>query len=224
MRAGRVVVAATLIVAGALYLIAAVSELDAGAVVADWWPLVIIGLGIAQFVVDRTSAYGSVVLIGIGALLLLFSTGLVSGSVWSFVAPIVLVLAGIALLLPSRTGTATSDAEDLAAFSAFGTRTVAGTSSALSRAEATVIAGGLVVDLTGAAIRQQTSVRVLAILGGCQIIVPEGWVIRLSGVPLLGGWDDTTRKDGLSEQSPQLTVRAVTVLAGVEVRHAARWS
>lgn len=224
MRSGRVVVAATLIVAGSLYLIAAFSDLDAGAVVADWWPLVIIGLGIAQFAVDRTSAYGSLVLIGVGALLLIFTTGLVSGSVWSFVAPIVLVLAGIALLLPSRTGTASSDAPEVAAFSAFGTRTVSSTSTDLTRAEATVIAGGLVVDLTGAAIRQQTSVRVLAILGGCQIIVPEGWVIRLSGVPLLGGWDDTTRKDGLTDQSPQLTVRAVTVLAGVEVRHAARWA
>lgn len=224
MRAGRIVVAATLIVAGVLYLIAAVGELDAGAVVAAWWPLVVVALGVAQFAVDRTSSYGSLVLIGIGGALLVFTTDLVTLNVWSFVIPVVLVLAGIALLVPNRTGSASTDAPQLAAFSAFGTRTVASTAPGLRKAEGTVIAGGLVMDLTGATVQQATTVRVLAILGGCQIIVPEGWAVRITGVPLLGGWDDTTRKDGLTEASPQLTVRAVTALAGVEVRHSARWN
>jgi len=223
MRAGRTVVAATLIVAGALYLIGEVTDLDAGAVIADWWPVVLIALGVAQFAVDRTSLYGSLILVGIGLLLLVSTAGAVGGSIWGFVLPLLLVIAGVALLMPGRIGSATTDADEIAAFSVFGTRTVTSTSTHLTGGEATVIAGGLVVDLSDAIVETGLTIRVLAILGGCQILVPPGWEIRLSGVPLLGGWDDTTRRDGLTDTSPRVFVRCVAALAGVEVRHAERW-
>lgn len=223
MRAGRAVVAATLIVVGLLYLIGETGELDASALIADWWPLVLVAFGVAQYAVDRTALFGSLVLVGVGASLLIFTTGSVGGSVWSFVLPIALVLGGIALLVPKRTGSGTTSAGEIAAFSAFGTRTITGTTDRLEGGEATVIAGGLVVDLTDTKMHHDVTLRVLAILGGCQILVPHGWAVKMSGVPLLGGWDDTTRKNGVPNGSPTLHVRSVAALAGVEVRHPARW-
>lgn len=100
MRSGRYVIGISLVVVGVLYLIAAGSDLDAGGTVARWWPLVLVGLGVAQYGIDHSSKLGSAVLIVFGVLLLGFTTGLVEGSVWSVLWPSAVILAGIGVMLP----------------------------------------------------------------------------------------------------------------------------
>lgn len=86
-----------------------------------------------------------------------------------------------------------------------------------------MILGNLVLDLTEAQLAAGAKISVTAVLGGCDILVPDGWDVRLGGVPVLGGWDDTTRRGPANTGAPVLTVRAVAVLAGIEVRHPTRW-
>jgi hypothetical protein len=47
--------------------------------------------------------------------------------------------------------------------------------------------------------------------------------VRLSGIPLLGMWDNTTRRDLAVDEARTLEVNATVLLGGLEVRHADRW-
>ena len=48
--------------------------------------------------------------------------------------------------------------------------------------------------------------------------------VRLSGIPLLGMWDNTTRRDLAVDEARTLEVQATVILGGLEVRHSKRWS
>jgi hypothetical protein len=53
---GRIVVGAALIVIGGAFLIGALTDVDAGNLVAKGWPLVLVALGVAQLSLDRCCA------------------------------------------------------------------------------------------------------------------------------------------------------------------------
>jgi len=224
MRSGRIVVGLTLVAVGVLYLIAANSDIDAGGVVAGWWPLVLVGLGVAQYGIDHSAKLGSATLIVIGVLLLGFTTGLVEGSVWSVLLPSAVILAGIGVMLPRLERNPEATGNTANGFAAIGSRVLTSHSAHFEGGELTVILGSLTLDLTNATLAPDAKLSVTAVLGGCEILVPPGWDVRLGGVPVLGGWDDTTRRGPALPGAPVLTVRAVAILAGVEVRHPARWS
>lgn len=224
MKSGRFVVGAALVAVGVLYLIAAGSEIDAGNIVAMWWPAVLVALGVAQYGIDHSAKLGSAVLIIVGILLLGFTTGLVEGSVWSYLWPTLIILAGIGVMLPRLEGTREAAGDSVAAFSALGSRTLKSRSQSFTGGEVTVLMGNIVLDLSDTALAPGAKITVTAFLGGCEILVPVGWEVQIGGVPVIGGWDDTTRRDRLDPSTPVLIVRAVAVLAGVEVRHPARWA
>ncbi len=223
VRSGRFVVGAALVALGVLYLIAAGTAVDAGNIVSQWWPVVLIALGAAQYGIDHSAKLGSAVLIVVGVFLLGFTTGLVEGSIWAYLWPTLIILAGIGVMLPRLEGTREAAGDAVSAFSALGSRTLKSTSQEFRGGDMTVILGNLVLDLSGAAPAPGAKLSVTAVLGGCEILVPAGWEVQLGGVPIIGGWDDTTRRSGLDGSSPVLVVRAVAVLAGIEVRHPARW-
>ena len=100
MNSGRLVVGIAMVAVGVLYLAAAVGDIDAGAIVANWWPVVLVALGAAQYGVDHSAKLGSAALIVIGIFLLGFTTGLVEGSIWAYLWPTLIILAGIGVMLP----------------------------------------------------------------------------------------------------------------------------
>jgi hypothetical protein len=224
VRSGRIVVGLSLVAVGVLYLIAASTDVDAGGIVSDWWPVVLVGLGVAQYGIDHSAKLGSAVLIIFGVLLLGFTTGLVEGSVWSVLWPTAVILAGIGVMLPRLERNPETAGNIANGFAALGSRVLTSRSQQFEGGELTVIVGSLTLDLTQAKLATGAKLSVTAVLGGCEILVPPGWDVRLGGVPVLGGWDDTTRRGPATPDAPVLTVRAVAVLAGVEVRHPSRWS
>ena len=222
MRSGRIVVGAGLVLVGVLYLLSAIGDVDASGAIGRWWPVVLIALGAAQYGVDHSAKLGSAVLIILGLVLLGFTTDVFEGSAWSYLWPIGLILAGVGVMIPRLTRTPeTGDAAQ--GFVALGSRILKSRSKSFEGGELTVILGNIVLDLTDAVPIGGAKLSVTAILGGCEILVPSGWEVRIGGVPLLGGWDNTTKRSETSPGAPVLTVRAVAILAGVEVRHATRW-
>ena len=223
MKSGRFVLGIALIAVGVLYLIDAAGDIDAGEILATWWPVVLIALGAAQYGIDHSAKLGSAVLIVTGIILLGFSTGLVEGSVWTYLLPTLVILAGIGIMLPRLEGTRETAGDSVAGFVAVGSRTLKSHSPSFTGGDVTVLLGNLVLDLSDALPSPGAKLSVTAVLGGCEILVPVGWAVQIGGVPIVGGWDDTTRRDGLGPDAPVLVVRAVAVLAGIEVRHPVRW-
>ena len=101
-RPDRLVIGAALIGLGVLYLLELADALDAGQVVRDWWPVILIALGAAQLIERPRSIAGPTALMVAGVIVLLFTLDLVSGSVWRLVWPALLVVAGVALIVRSE--------------------------------------------------------------------------------------------------------------------------
>jgi hypothetical protein len=224
VRAGRYVIGIVLVLVGALYLVSAIADVDATGVVADWWPAVLVAIGVVQYGIDHSARLGSAVLVIVGLVLVLFTTGLVEGSVWTYLWPIAAILAGIAVMIPRLSQTPQAKGDTADAFVALGSRVVQSRSQRFRGGEVTALLGSIVLDLTETSLAPDARLTVTAILGGCEVLVPPGWDVRIGGVPLLGGWDDTTRRSDTVAGAPVLNVRVVAILAGVEIRHPVRWS
>ena len=52
------------------------------------------------------------------------------------------------------------------------------------------------------------------------MLVPEGWRVTMSGLPIFGGYEDKTHGDGsLPPDAPVLKVGATAVFGGVTVKN-----
>ena len=83
--------------------------------------------------------------------------------------------------------------------------------------KALTVLGSCQLDLTDVDLGRETRLVVIAVLGGIEILVPEGVLVDLGGFAFLGGRDDRTsshRRPG----APIVRVDAWAFLGGVTVR------
>lgn len=78
--------------------------------------------------------------------------------------------------------------------------------------------GGVDLDFTNAEMAPGTTeVTVFTFMGGIDIVVPPGLNVDVSGVPLMGGFDD--RSSGMvNPDAPTLRIRGVAIMGGVDVK------
>jgi hypothetical protein len=226
MNAGRGLFGAVLAALGVVLLLDTADVLDAGRVVAAWWPVTIVLLGLLHIgSVHRASGAG-VTLVVVGLVLLGVSTGLFGSEAWRFVWPAALIGVGgwLALGWGRRLGSRPSDDDEVDGIAVLGSARLATRSQGFRRASVTAVLGGVTLDLSRAApVPSGGEVTITSILGGVNVLVPRGWVVEIRGLPILGSWDDTTDRQGLGPESPRLEVQALVVLGGIEVKHSARW-
>lgn len=87
--------------------------------------------------------------------------------------------------------------------------------------ETTVFAfmGGANIDLRDAEIRgDEITIRCIAIMGGIEVIVPEGIAVHVGGIPFMGGFDDKTADVPVLPGSPVVKVTGLALMGGVDVK------
>jgi predicted membrane protein len=90
--------------------------------------------------------------------------------------------------------------------------------------KATAVFGGIELDFRDADIDSENGEAVLeinCILGGVEIRVPENWHVHSRSVPVLGGYEDTSRQalDASGAKPKTLVITGMVVLGGVEIRN-----
>jgi hypothetical protein len=81
------------------------------------------------------------------------------------------------------------------------------------------IMGGSHLDLRQAELEQpEVTITIVAVMGGADVVVPEGVAVELSGISIMGGKDYRPGKQPLPPGAPVVRVRAYTVMGGVSVR------
>ena len=84
---------------------------------------------------------------------------------------------------------------------------------------AVAIMGGCVLDLRAAQLSAPvTTITIVTIMGGVEVIVPPSVRVEMHGVPIMGGWSNHVREEGLPPDAPQVFIRGVALMGGVEVR------
>ena len=211
--------AGLLIVVGVLWLLDAADVLDAGTLIDRWWPVAVIALGVLAAVAERRLGLGPLVVVLIGVLLLIGS--LTTLDLGTIIWPAVAILFGISLLARRGPWNPVREREEehqevLAVLSSSKARN---RSPHFRHANVSAIFGGAVLDLTDAHPEPDARVDALALFGGVDVLVPPGWRIVLSGLPIFGGYEDKTRADGeLPADAPQLRVFATAVFGGVTAK------
>jgi hypothetical protein len=223
MNTGRLVVGAALVLIGALFFADAFEGMDAGSVVASWWPLAVIALGVVEIVAERQVGRGPLVLLGLGGLLLAGTTGVLGDRAWSIMWPAGLIALGLWLVLGRRRSGVTKRREIRRLAVLTGSR-IKARSEAFRLADLTSLMGSIRLDLTKATVDPGGArVAATAVLGSIVVLVPDGWKVRVTGLPVFGGWDDTTSRVTRLD-APTVDVRVLAVFGGVEVRHPRLWN
>jgi hypothetical protein len=186
----------------------------------EWWPLVLIAMGLAHL--PKRQWVSAIVMCVIGILFLPelpflphMRVSMILG-VW----PLLISAGGVTLIRQALGPTAKDSGRDnsfhsVAVMGGVG-RGVA--SSDFAGGDAVAVMGGCEINLANAKIESEAVIDVLAFWGGIEIHVPRGWRIENQVLAILGGVVDKT--DGNAPAgAPTLIIRGSAIMGGVEIRH-----
>ena len=223
----RIATGLLLVVIGALLLVENFTDWNFR--FSDWWPALLVVIGIANLFRRRSGRWfwGAVTLVG--AVFLLDSLGVWSVSmrdVWRL-WPLILLVIGARFLFGHRrrrasrreeSGTTESvDTSEINVSCGFGATEQRVTSRNFSGGAVSAIFGGATIDLTDAGLAVSSpTVDVSAVFGGVTFVVPEDWSVDIRTTNLFGGSSDGRRK-APSGAGPTLTITGTCMFGGVNI-------
>lgn len=216
---GRIWIGLFFVLFGLGFLLHQAEIIDFLQVLAAWWPLLFIIIGLVQ-VLNRThfSAASGIIFILIGFFFLLnqwFDINLLS-----YMWPLIFMFIGIVIIFTRMKHEKTPHTSDhLNTFLLFSGAEIKSQSRNFQGGSVLTIMGGAEIDLRDAIIADEASLDVTTILGGVSIIVPENVRVELSGIPILGGWEDSTLYRGENEDVVVLRLNCLTILGGAEIKN-----
>jgi predicted membrane protein len=221
MNRGRLLVGFILITLGVLYLLDQNDVLDAGDLIADWWPIVFVVAGLLYLSFSPRHVMVPAVLILIGLAFLARSLDFVPDWLQTVFWPLVLVAIGLWVIFGSGFGTtAVQRADRVNSLVAFFGRDVVNSSQQFGGGSVFAVFGGTKVDLRGAVpVSEGAAMDVVAAFAGVEILVPEGWRVDVKGIPLFGGWSNKTRKEVIYTDAPLLSIEALVAFGGLDIGH-----
>ena len=87
-----------LIALGAVFLLAQLGHLDVGDLLRQWWPMIIVALGVVQFVEGRGTRAGALTLIVVGCVFQVVQLGYLPWATIGKLWPVALIAVGASLL------------------------------------------------------------------------------------------------------------------------------
>lgn len=190
-----------------------------------WWPVLLIGLGLAKLFgisAHKNQAAGAVFILA-GSWLL--AGGLGVGWVdLSLLWPMVLVVIGVSLVIRSYRsqqagGPSTDASSKLATFAFWSAVDRKVSSQAFVGGDITAVMGGAKIDFRQAKPIPEGAVLDLFVWwGGIELIVPEDWKVVLEGTVLMGGIEDKA-KAAPPESANILILRGLVLMGGVEIKN-----
>jgi predicted membrane protein len=193
----------------------------------EYWPLILIFVGIANLLSPRRRKTGGIILVALGSWFL--ARNLTDVDLDRFFFPFLLLVVGAALVVGAfggggrrqlAAGTPADGGAVLHPFAMLGGTKTRSDSQAYQGGSATALLGSCILDLRQAAIPdgQEALVDTFAFWGGIVILVPESWSVALHGLPLLGSFHDATQPPA-GGPTRRLVVRGTAIMGSVEVRN-----
>ena len=224
IKTSRLILGLTLIGIGVAYILDRLGYLDA-ADLWSYWPLVLVAAGIGKMVTPGSGSgrLTGALITAVGTLLLLENIGLISFSFWEW-WPAVLIVVGLRLIFGPSPKTRMDSYDNVNGFAALGGTSRSNCSSNFRGGDLVAFMGGAEIDLRSAAITTNPAViDAFAFWGGIEIKVPEDWHVRVNGIPVLGGFENSTEYRPDPEQPDamrqELLVKGFAIMGGVEIRN-----
>ena len=228
---GRFIIASVFIVLGVVFLIGNLDiiDVDVGGFVADWWPAILILLGVAGLARSRAAPVGQIVLIVVGVVLLLITLDVVdSGLFW----PVIIIGIGVWILLGGRTvrrrptsevsGVEEKDGNAIDVSALFSASEQRVTSQSLRAGKVSATFGSVVLDLGGAKLVRDPVLDVDVFMGSVELRVPDEWLVSVNGSPTFGNIEQSRPQPPETDSAPTLTVNASISFGSLEITRTQR--
>lgn len=217
MNWGRLFLGAVIIAVGAALLLDGAGVVDAGTLIGDWWPVLVILAGVLTFASNSRHWPVALILVLVGVTMLLSTLGV--ADLGDVVVPLVVILVGIFILVGRGMGSSVEAGDRVNSFNVFSGTEAASHSDTFSGGSISVLFGGAELDLRDAIPAEGAMLDVFAAFGGVEIRVPQGWQVDVKGFPLFGGFENATAKDQVAASAPRLNVNATVLFGGLEVKY-----
>ncbi len=218
----RVFLGAGLVVIGGGFLLDQMGVVDFGPILATWWPLILILIGVIQLATRSVPALAGIFVVVLGVLFQVDRLEILEINIGQLIWPLILISAGAFMLLNRTRRSPTTHSDDrLDSFVMFGGMDRRVNSQAFEGGSATALFGGTEVDLRDAKLAPGGAELDLATaFGGIELMVPENWKVHVSGMPIFGGWSNKARlREDASAELPILHVRCFVAFGGIEVHN-----
>ncbi len=177
------------------------------------WPLILIAIGLFNFLNGNVRSALVLMIIG-GFFFLDRFVDLNLRQYW----PILLILVGVILVLFSNKkmhrGGSDHFFDDLNVFSGSNKKFV---SDPLEGGRITNIFGGSDVDLRESKPKDGARIDVITLFGGCDLIVPTDWNVKVETISIFGGFSDKRPPHGGTPKA-NILVKGVTIFGGGEIK------
>ena len=190
--------------------------------IGQWWPLLIVLLGLYQLIKGKGASKGGLLLILIGGFILCKIHGLLPDDWGIYIWPAVLIIIGIFILVDGlKAGLPVDNRDHVDYFAAFSGVNARLQSRNFKGGSAVALFGGIELDLKNAEIAEKNATLDLVVMfGGIDIRVPKHWKVEVTGFPLIGGWDnktDYTPLSGMDEKT--LRIKCMVIAGGVDIKN-----
>lgn len=192
---------------------------DFTTILANWWPIFFILVGIIQIWTNGMQAIiPALIFLIVG--IMLFIHIWIEFNLWQILWPFLLIMFGLSIIFSRREWKQALDEADEIHLTTFlsGIESINGSKN-LSGGSVLSVLGGIQLDLRHSQLTENGAVlNVTTILGGVELIVPEDVHVEIKGTPILGGWENKTNTYGM-EKNKTLYINGVALLGGIEIKH-----
>jgi len=203
------------------FLMNEMNLIDFPMIISKWWPIIIIVIGFIQLTHKKYSSIApGIFLILIGALFLL--NQLLDINLMIYFWPLIFIFIGVVIIFSKAGREKVADTNKSINTSAiFSGTEIRSQSKHFQGGSVTTIFGSAEIDLREAIIPEEGAFMDLTtVFGSIEIMVPPHVQVELTGLPIMGGWDDKTRRrSNEDEQRTVLKLNSLTVFGGLEVKN-----
>lgn len=215
----RLIIGIAVLAVGAALLLDALNIVNTSSLLSNWWPSLIILGGVAMLVSDTRNYLWALLVIIVGVATQLRVLGYADVNPWQVFWPLALIMIGLSIIFrrPTLSRRASeTDSDDIVAI--LGGSDQKNMSDDFSGSKITAILGGTKLDLRKATIKKSATINLFALMGGVELVVPRGVIVKNRTNAILGGIENKTDQD-ITKDSPTLTITGDVILGGVEIKN-----
>jgi len=183
------------------------------------WQMLLIVIGIFNFLTGRRSP--AIVLVTIGLFFIIQDYGPYDlRDFW----PLILVIVGVAFILnrgslSSSFGATEQNENYFDDVNIFGGGDKRFVSHQLEGGKVMNLFGGATIDLRDSIPVPNAEIHVHTVFGGCEVIVPEDWNVKIEVFSLFGGFSDERKSAVVTPDSPRVVIKGFTIFGGGELKN-----
>lgn len=214
----RLITGIGIILIGVVLLLSNLGVASFGQIVNDWWPLIIVAVGIMMFINDMKNYLWALLVVGVGVALQLRELNITSINVFQLFWPAVIVVVGLSIILNRVGGVrkiSKEKSDDVAAvLSGIDHKN---NSDMYEGGQATAVLGSVKLDLRKATFAKEATLNVSVFMGAVELWVPENVIVKTQAACIMGGMENKTVPEK-SKDAPVLYVTGNVIMGGIEIK------